>query len=124
VKLLLECGANPNEQDVGGNTSLHLLARALIPRTKLAASRMRMKVKTHDEDIKKCAMLLLQHGACPDAKNQEGELASEVFTNFLEPNFDAFQYVTLQCLAARSLKSSGYPVDLIPKHLRAIVKLH
>jgi len=126
TKLLLECGAKPNAQNDDGNTPLHLLAEAF----KSGSYRLKLfdfseEMKQDMEDIKACAMLLLKNGAHPDAKNKIGVIASHAFVKSPELfSFDTFTHVTLQCLAASTMRSSGYPTDMIPKHLRAFVMLH
>jgi ankyrin repeat protein len=130
AKLLLECGANPNVQDHDGNTLLHLLARTAKPFVggPRRNSALNHTSKPNDrviQDIKACALIFLQHGAHADAKNNRGRTALKTFRKLFKPdNFDTFPFETLQCLAARTLRSSGYPTDRIPTEFVAFVMLH
>jgi len=128
TKLLLECESDPNVLDTDGNSPLHLLACTAEYFFDHLVDGPRHKSKSCQrvfQDIKACAVLLLQHGAHVDAKNKRGETASEVFFKFpVQGSFDIFPYVTLRCLAARILRSSGYPMYMIPKEFTKFVMLH
>jgi hypothetical protein len=125
--LLLQCNANPSTLDEQGNSPLHILAQELqksLDKLPSAIKTSRRKTALSREDIVLSALLLLQHGAHADTRNQDGEVALTVFRKFDSARFDVFSYVKLQCLAARVLRRVNYPTELLPKDLIAFVSQH
>ncbi|KAJ7308322.1 hypothetical protein JRQ81_008857 [Phrynocephalus forsythii] len=106
VHLLLECGADPDSRDYDNNTPLHVAARNNCPLIMRA---------------------LTEAGAHMDATNAFKQTAYELLDGRLlaKATMQPFNYVTLQCLAARALDRHKVPYKgFIPEELEAFIELH
>ncbi|XP_062814947.1 protein fem-1 homolog A [Anolis carolinensis] len=106
VNLLLECGADPDGRDYDNNTPLHVAARNNCPLIMSA---------------------LMEAGAHMDATNAYKQTAYELLDEKLltKAMMQPFNYVTLQCLAARALDKHKIPYKgFIPEELEAFIELH
>ncbi|XP_077188199.1 protein fem-1 homolog A [Paroedura picta] len=106
VNLLLECGADPDSRDYDNNTPLHVAARNNCPLVMSA---------------------LMEAGAHMDATNAFKQTAYELLDEKFLPKamMQPFNYVTLQCLAARALDRHKIPYKgFIPEELEAFIELH
>ncbi|CAI5798864.1 protein fem-1 homolog A [Podarcis lilfordi] len=106
VNLLLECGADPDGRDYDNNTPLHVAARNNCPLIMSA---------------------LIEAGAHMDATNAFKQTAYELLDEKLltKAMMQPFNYITLQCLAARALDKHKIPYKgFIPEELEAFIELH
>ncbi|XP_009959825.1 PREDICTED: protein fem-1 homolog A, partial [Leptosomus discolor] len=106
VNLLLECGADPDSRDYDNNTPLHVAARNNCPLIMSA---------------------LMEAGAHMDATNAFKQTAYELLDEKLltKSMMQPFNYITLQCLAARALDKHKIPYKgFIPEELEAFIELH
>ncbi|XP_020649796.3 protein fem-1 homolog A [Pogona vitticeps] len=106
VNLLLECGADPDSRDYDNNTPLHVAARNNCPLIMSA---------------------LTEAGAHMDATNAFKQTAYELLDEKLltKAMMQPFNYITLQCLAARALDKHKIPYKgFIPEELEAFIELH
>lgn len=106
VNLLLECGADPDSRDYDNNTPLHVAARNSCPLIMSA---------------------LMEAGAHMDATNAFKQTAYELLDEKLltKSTMQPFNYITLQCLAARALDKHKIPYKgFIPEELEAFIELH
>ncbi|XP_042691622.1 protein fem-1 homolog A [Centrocercus urophasianus] len=106
VNLLLECGADPDSRDYDNNTPLHVAARNNCPLIMSA---------------------LMEAGAHMDATNAFKQTAYELLDEKLlsKSMMQPFNYITLQCLAARVLDKHKIPYKgFIPEELEAFIELH
>ncbi|KFO77594.1 Protein fem-1 A, partial [Cuculus canorus] len=106
VNLLLECGADPDSRDYDNNTPLHIAARNNCPLIMSA---------------------LMEAGAHMDATNAFKQTAYELLDEKLltKSMMQPFNYITLQCLAARALDKHKIPYKgFIPEELEAFIELH
>lgn len=106
VNLLLECGADPDGRDYDNNTPLHVAARNNCPLIMSA---------------------LMEAGAHMDATNAFKQTAYELLDEKLltKAMMQPFNYITLQCLAARALDKHKIPYKgFIPEELEAFIELH
>ncbi|XP_015680976.1 protein fem-1 homolog A isoform X1 [Protobothrops mucrosquamatus] len=106
VNLLLECGADPDSRDYDNNTPLHVAARNNCP----------LIMST-----------LMEAGAHMDATNAFKQTAYELLDEKQLPKamMQPFNYITLQCLAARALDKHKIPYKgFIPEDLEAFIELH
>ncbi|NXF99102.1 FEM1A protein, partial [Sakesphorus luctuosus] len=106
VNLLLECGADPDSRDYDNNTPLHVAARNNCPAIMRA---------------------LMEAGAHMDATNAFKQTAYELLDEKLltKSTMQPFNYITLQCLAARALDKHKIPYKgFIPEELEAFIELH
>uniref|UniRef100_U3KKD0 Fem-1 homolog A n=1 Tax=Ficedula albicollis TaxID=59894 RepID=U3KKD0_FICAL len=106
VNLLLECGADPDSRDYDNNTPLHVAARNNCPLIMSA---------------------LMEAGAHMDATNAFKQTAYELLDEKLltKSTMQPFNYITLQCLAARALDKHKIPYKgFIPEELEAFIELH
>ncbi|XP_015276083.1 PREDICTED: protein fem-1 homolog A [Gekko japonicus] len=106
VNLLLECGADPDSRDYDNNTPLHVAARNNCPLIMSA---------------------LMEAGAHMDATNAFKQTAYELLDEKLltKAMMQPFNYITLQCLAARALDKHKIPYKgFIPEELEAFIELH
>ncbi|XP_042335398.1 protein fem-1 homolog A [Sceloporus undulatus] len=106
VNLLLECGADPDGRDYDNNTPLHVAARNNCPLIMSA---------------------LVEAGAHMDATNAYKQTAYELLDEKLltKAMMQPFNYITLQCLAARALDKHKIPYKgFIPEELEAFIELH
>ncbi|KAM4888584.1 protein fem-1 homolog A [Thomomys bottae] len=106
VRVLLDCGADPDSRDFDNNTPLHIAAQNNCPAIISA---------------------LVEAGAHLDTTNAFRKtplelLAGEMLaTGALQP----FNHVSLQCLAARALHRNKIPYKgIIPEDLEAFIELH
>ena len=113
VSLLLECGMDPNVRDSHNNTPLHILLK-----------RCQDKESSEIPNNKDICELLLRSGAHIDFANDKGEIPSDygVLLDELEP---AMANRSLECLAARVIKSNNIPYkDLLHNALVQFVDKH
>lgn len=106
VKVLLDCGADPDSRDFDNNTPLHIAAQNNCPAIMNA---------------------LIEAGAHMDATNAFKKTACELLDEKLlaRSSVQPFNYVTLQCLAARALDRNKIPYKgFIPEELEAFIELH
>uniref|UniRef100_A0A670YQQ1 Fem-1 homolog A n=1 Tax=Pseudonaja textilis TaxID=8673 RepID=A0A670YQQ1_PSETE len=106
VNLLLECGADPDSRDYDNNTPLHVAARNNCPLIMTA---------------------LMEAGAHMDATNAFKQTAYELLDEkqLTKAMMQPFNYITLQCLAARALDKHKIPYKgFIPEELEAFIELH
>ncbi|XP_003460986.1 protein fem-1 homolog A [Cavia porcellus] len=106
VKVLLDCGADPDSRDFDNNTPLHIAAQNNCPAIMSA---------------------LIEAGAHMDATNAFKKTACELLDEKLlaRSAVQPFNYVTLQCLAARALDRNKIPYKgFIPEELEAFIELH
>ncbi|EDL83649.1 feminization 1 homolog a (C. elegans) [Rattus norvegicus] len=106
VKVLLDCGADPDSRDFDNNTPLHVAAQNNCPAIMDA---------------------LIEAGAHMDATNAFKKTAYELLDSKLlaKSTMQPFNYVTLQCLAARALDRNKVPYKgFIPEELEAFIQLH
>ncbi|XP_014389171.1 PREDICTED: protein fem-1 homolog A [Myotis brandtii] len=106
VKVLLDCGADPDSRDFDNNTPLHIAAQNNCPGIMNA---------------------LIEAGAHMDATNAFKKTAYELLDEKLlaKSTIQPFNYVTLQCLAARTLDKNKIPYKgFIPEELEAFIELH
>jgi hypothetical protein len=106
LRVLLDCGADPDGRDYDNNTPLHIAAQNNCPAAMAA---------------------LVDAGAHMDATNAFGKTACELLDDKLLARnaVQPFNYVTLQCLAARALGRSKVPYKgRIPEELEAFIELH
>ncbi|CAM5177339.1 unnamed protein product [Eretmochelys imbricata] len=106
VNLLLECGADPDSRDYDNNTPLHIAAQNNCPLIMSA---------------------LMEAGAHMDATNAFKQTAYELLDEKLltKSMMQPFNYITLQCLAARALDKHKIPYKgFIPEELEAFIELH
>uniref|UniRef100_A0A8C5SNY6 Fem-1 homolog A n=1 Tax=Laticauda laticaudata TaxID=8630 RepID=A0A8C5SNY6_LATLA len=106
VNLLLECGADPDSRDYDNNTPLHVAARNNCP----------LIMTT-----------LMEAGAHMDATNAFKQTAYELLDEkqLTKAMMQPFNYITLQCLAARALDKHKIPYKgFIPEELEAFIELH
>uniref|UniRef100_A0A8C2YMQ8 Fem-1 homolog A n=1 Tax=Chinchilla lanigera TaxID=34839 RepID=A0A8C2YMQ8_CHILA len=106
VKVLLDCGADPDSRDFDNNTPLHIAAQNNCPAVMSA---------------------LIEAGAHMDATNAFKKTAYELLDEKLlaRSSVQPFNYVTLQCLAARALDRNKIPYKgFIPEELEAFIELH
>ncbi|XP_006896443.1 PREDICTED: protein fem-1 homolog A isoform X2 [Elephantulus edwardii] len=106
VQVLLACGADPDSRDFDNNTPLHIAAQNNCPAVMNA---------------------LIDAGAHMDATNAFKKTAYELLDEKLlaKSTMQPFNYVTLQCLAARALDKNKIPYKgFIPEELEAFIQLH
>ncbi|XP_044514427.1 protein fem-1 homolog A isoform X2 [Gracilinanus agilis] len=106
VNVLLECGADPDSRDFDNNTPLHIAAQNNCPLIMSA---------------------LMEAGAHMDATNAFKKTAYELLDEKLlsKSTMQPFNYITLQCLAARALDKHKVPYKgFIPEELEAFIELH
>jgi len=109
VRLLLECGADPNTKDTSGdgNTPLHVTALGKANKPAVVAA-------------------LLEGGAHFDGANRkdktfEGMLRGQPVHEVV----NVVQHTSLQCLAARAVKSHSIPYsDVLAKSMVEFVDMH
>ena len=109
IRLLIECGADPNARDNDLNTALHVAASASAKPAKAAL------VQT-----------LLECGVHLDAVNREGKAFSDVLrAQPIHELVNVTQFSTLQCLAAKAVQKYAIPYrNLLPASLSDFVDLH
>lgn len=120
IRFLLESGANPNAVDSTGDGALHLLTINM------------WFLKNFDKN----AILLLEHGGHLDIRNNNGELAFDVWYQRTGQNDakcrrvevpDWFKggFPKLACMSARIIRRYNLPnVDKLPKSLQNFVRIH
>lgn len=106
---LLKAGADVNSRDKNGNTPLHWVAKSRPWRPDLAVA-------------------LLEAGAHIDAINGNSKTFECLLCNRQKYfSINPLKYITLSCLASRVIRRwcNDQRVDeIVPKHLRAFVKMH
>lgn len=106
VQVLLDCGADPDSRDFDNNTPLHIAAQNNCPAI---------------------MSTLIEAGAHMDATNAFKKTAYELLDEKLlaRSSMQPFNYITLQCLAARALDRNKIPYKgFIPEELEAFIELH
>uniref|UniRef100_A0A8D2LRT8 Fem-1 homolog A n=1 Tax=Varanus komodoensis TaxID=61221 RepID=A0A8D2LRT8_VARKO len=106
TSLLLECGADPDCRDYDNNTPLHVAASNNSPAIMTA---------------------LIEAGAHVDTTNAFGQTAHELLDKkvVMKSTMQPFNYVTLQCLAARAVGKHKIPYKrILPNELVAFIELH
>ncbi|XP_022381402.1 protein fem-1 homolog A isoform X2 [Enhydra lutris kenyoni] len=106
VRVLLDCGADPDSRDFDNNTPLHIAAQNNCPGVMNA---------------------LIEAGAHMDATNAFKKTAYELLDEKLlaRSTIQPFNYISLQCLAARALDKNKIPYKgFIPEELEAFIELH
>uniref|UniRef100_A0A8C6RGH6 Protein fem-1 homolog A n=1 Tax=Nannospalax galili TaxID=1026970 RepID=A0A8C6RGH6_NANGA len=106
VKVLLDCGADPDSRDFDNNTPLHIAAQNSCPAV---------------------MNTLIEAGAHVDATNAFKKTAFELLDEKLlaRSTMQPFNHVSLQCLAARALDRNKIPYKgFIPEELVAFIELH
>ncbi|XP_064195127.1 protein fem-1 homolog A [Anguilla rostrata] len=104
--LLLECGADADSRDCDNNTPLHVSAANGCP---------------------EIMSMLVRAGSHFDATNSKGKTAYELLDeqNAGRHALHPLNYVTLQCLAARSIEKHRLPYKgLISEEMEAFIELH
>ena len=109
IRLLIECGADPDARDNDLNTALHVAASASAKPAKSAL------VQT-----------LLELGGHLDSVNREGKSFSDVLRGQpIHELVNVTRFTTLQCLAARALQKHAIPYrNKLPASLSDFVDLH
>lgn len=109
IRLLIECGADPDARDNDLNTALHVAASASAKPAKSAL------VQT-----------LLELGVHLDSVNREGKSFSDVLRGQpIHELVNVTRFTTLQCLAARALQKHAIPYrNKLPASLSDFVDLH
>ena len=107
VESLLEAGADVNSMDANGNTPLHV-----------AVFNMKMRYESQRDGWLKMINLLLEHDAHVD--NAIRQRASDM----LPSSVDAFNHVSLQCLAARTTRTHLPYHGILPTLLADFVDKH
>ncbi|KAK2583435.1 hypothetical protein KPH14_009413 [Odynerus spinipes] len=106
---LLKVGADANSRDKNGNTALHWVATSHPWRPELAVA-------------------LLEGGAHIDTTNGDNKTFECLLRNRQKYySIYPLRYLTLSCLAARVIRrwcSDQHVDEVVPKHLRAFVKMH
>uniref|UniRef100_A0A1B0C9Y2 Putative ankyrin repeat protein n=1 Tax=Lutzomyia longipalpis TaxID=7200 RepID=A0A1B0C9Y2_LUTLO len=115
VKLLLHCGANPNDVDFDGNNTLHVLIKDPPPRHVIVT-------------LEYVLNRLIRAGAHVDAVNDQG------FTPRQSTQIKAVQNIVrsyevremkLACLAAQRVARSKIEFEeMVPKHLETFIEMH
>ncbi len=108
IKLLIECGADPNGRDFDLNTALHVAASASAKPSKSSL------VQT-----------LLECGVHLDAVNRDGKSFSDVLRSQpIHELVNVAKFSSLQCLAAKALQKSAIPYrNKLPATLSDFVDL-
>lgn len=102
LKLLLECGADPNALDGEHNSPLHLAAgnRHLAVTCNSSESNERDRIIS----------LLLNSGAHLDMRNSQNKTPADLYKGGkLYQVINPVSYLSLQCLAARAIRAHGIP---------------
>ncbi|XP_069864699.1 protein fem-1 homolog A [Dipodomys merriami] len=106
VRVLLDCGADPDSRDFDNNTPLHIAAQNNCPAIMSA---------------------LVEAGAHLDTTNAFRKTPLELLAGELlaAGALQPFNHVSLQCLAARALHRNKVPYKgFIPEDLEAFIELH
>jgi len=121
---LIECGADSSIIDGFGNSPLHTLQCFIDTINFEERSYGHYENENYDHlfvfceeiysTLKDYTLKFVNHGAHVDSRNSQGKIAYEIM-NVLSIEFDAFSHERLQCLAARVLSKSQYPLNLIPR---------
>jgi hypothetical protein len=119
VPFLLKFGPDVTSADKNGNTPLHFLTSRIGKYDMMLA----LDENQGPDVLENLILLHLKLGAHADARNQRGEIPSVVLSRSL-PGFDALQYETLQCLAARALRQRESWSDGLPALLIDFVAMH
>ena len=113
IRLLLDAKANPNTQDLKGNTVLHCIAK------EICLPNQQQHVDAWVEVVK----LLLANGAHLDVANSTGQTFTSM-QRVITVNF--VTHTSLKCLAAttiRKYQSDGYIFD-VPDMFRDFIDIH
>ncbi|KAL4227621.1 Protein fem-1 B [Mactra antiquata] len=112
-KLLIDCGANVNQQDKLGNTPLHVIVQYSNPISDF-------------ENLHKSMMALIQAGAHLDVCNNGRKTALDVSTTGVaDVIIKTNRSLSLKCLASKTIKKKGIEFKgLIPVALEEFVDLH
>ena len=150
IKLLLECGADPNALDAERNSPLHLAAsNRNSPITSASSSASLSAINTTAQDNinntqptgssntnqtplvlnserDKLICLLLNAGAHLDACNCQNKTASEMYKGGKMYNvINPINYLTLQCMAAKVIQKNQIPYrEHLTSKLANFVSIH
>ncbi|XP_002736746.1 protein fem-1 homolog B-like [Saccoglossus kowalevskii] len=113
VKLFIECGANPDEIDINGNSPLHIIVKYDKPISDFL-------------NLHCCIMSLLNAGAHIDRVNKEGKTPMQVSTTGVSEIILKTQTkISLKCFAARAVKMHEIPYKgCVPKQLEQFIEIH
>jgi ankyrin repeat protein len=127
LKLLLECGSDPNSTDGDQNTPLHLAAAnrnsALSASSTQSSSSLSNTVNSERD---KLICLLLNAGSHIDTANAQNKTASDLYKGGkMYQVINPINYTSLQCLAAKVIRKHKieYKTHLTPK-LANFVSMH
>ena len=107
VRMLLECGADPDARDADNNSPLHVAAMSKPVKPGVVAE-------------------LLDSGAHLDAVNGDGKAFARLLKGqALHEVVKPMNYINLQCLAARVIKKETISYqDILPTNLKEFVDIH
>ncbi|XP_070541710.1 protein fem-1 homolog B-like [Ptychodera flava] len=113
AKLLLECGARPDEVDNNRESPLHIIVKYNKPISDFLT-------------LHSCIMALLNAGAHMDRVNCHGKTPMEVSTTGVsEIMLKTQMKLSLKCCAARVIKRSNVPYKgNVPKALESFIEMH
>ena len=110
ARVLVELGADVNALDIGGNTPLHIATSNAIV----------------NEEVVEVVKILLNSGSHLDFTNRTGYTAVKALTaSAFEGIVFPMQYISLQCLAAATIKRCRIPFEReLPPKVVEFVRLH
>lgn len=117
MTIFLTCGLDINGVDINGNSPLHNCVTSFsFARAGDVTSWMR--------NTQEIAMVMLEHGAHVDSKNEEGTRCEEIL-NEMDIGFNSVLFVSLGCLAARVIKHHRLQYQAsLPRALCVFVEYH
>ena len=113
VKLLLQCGADPNQVDANANTPLHVIVKYHKPISDFLT-------------LHNIIILLLEADTHADMVNNDGEIAAEAATTGVaEIILRTRNKMSLKCLSARVVNKYHIPYDgHVPHTLNDFIAMH
>lgn len=107
IRVLLECGADPNAKDNNDNTCLHVASQNKPAKPAIVQA-------------------LLRAGAHLDAVNVDGKTFADLLKGqYLHELVNPLKFTTLQCLAAKTIRHENIPYEgLLAPSLEEFVDLH
>jgi ankyrin repeat protein len=127
LKLLLECGSDPNSTDGDQNTPLHLAASNRNNSLSASSSQSSSSLSnTVNSERDKLICLLLNAGSHLDTANAQNKTASDLYKGGkMYQVINPINYISLQCLAAKVIRKHKieYKTHLTPK-LANFVSMH
>ena len=113
LRLLLQCGADPNAVDLDGNSPLHLIVQYNKPISDF--------ITLHNIIVS-----LVESGVHQDSANKEGKTAAEMATTGVaEIILRTRQQISLKCIAATAVKKQGLSYEgQLPIQLEEFVTMH